>query len=149
MVKRGPRLLALLAFLALLLQLFPYGRDHSNPPVRRQPAWDPPATAHLARRACFDCHSNETRWPWYTSVAPVSWYTQHDVDEGRAHLNFSEWDRPQKDAHEAADVVAEGEMPPAIYRVAHPEARLSPAERDALIAGLKTTLANSAPGRTL
>jgi hypothetical protein len=52
----------------LAIQLVPYGRDHTNPPVRREPAWDSPTTRALAVRACFDCHSNETHWPWYTHV---------------------------------------------------------------------------------
>ena len=56
--------------LFVLLQLVPYGRDHANPPVRQEPAWDAPRTRELAGRACFDCHSNQTLWPWYASVAP-------------------------------------------------------------------------------
>jgi hypothetical protein len=56
----------------LLIQLVPYGRAHANPPVVKEPAWDSPTTRALAKRACFDCHSNETVWPWYTNVAPVS-----------------------------------------------------------------------------
>jgi Haem-binding domain len=66
----------------LLIQLIPYGHDHANPPVGAEPAWDSPATRELATAACFDCHSNETEWPWYTSVAPFSWLTQRDVEEG-------------------------------------------------------------------
>ena len=94
------------------IQLVPSGRAHTNPPVRREPAWDSAATRALAVRVCFDCHSNETRWPWYTSIAPVSWLTQRDVDEGRAELNFSEWDRRQKEAREAAETVRARLMPP-------------------------------------
>jgi hypothetical protein len=129
------------AIVALLLvaQLVPYGRAHTNPPVRREPAWNSPATRALAVRACFDCHSNETRWPWYTHVAPLSWLTQRDVDEGRRELNFSEWDRPGREAHEAAKTVREGSMPPWLYVLPRPHARLSAAERDALIAGLEVT----------
>jgi hypothetical protein len=59
-----------------------YGRDHSNPPVRIEPRWDRARTRELAVRACFDCHSNQTRWPWYSHVAPISWLVQHDVEEG-------------------------------------------------------------------
>jgi hypothetical protein len=58
------------AFLAI--QLVPYGRDHTNPPGTGEPSWDTPATRALAKQACFDCHSNETEWPAYASVAPVS-----------------------------------------------------------------------------
>src|SRR6478736_5462202 len=86
----------LLAVVAI--QLVPYGPSRVNPAVAGEPAWDSPATRALAKQACFDCHSNETEWPAYSSVAPVSWLVQHDVDEGRAVLNFSEWTRPQKEA---------------------------------------------------
>lgn len=126
--------------LALLIQLVPYGRDHANPAVRQEPAWDSPQTRALAQRACFDCHSNETRWPWYSQVAPMSWLVRRDVASGRRHLNFSEFDRHQRNAGKAAREVAKGEMPMAVYLPAHPDARLSPAEKEALIAGLKLTL---------
>lgn len=63
-----------------LLQLVPYGRNHTNPPAVSQIAWDSPQTLDLAQRACFDCHSNETKWPWYTNIAPFSWLIQRDVD---------------------------------------------------------------------
>ena len=69
-------------------------------------------TRALAQRACFDCHSNETKWPWYSTIAPVSWLVQRDVEEGRRGLNFSEWGRPHKEANEAASSVEKGEMPP-------------------------------------
>lgn len=122
------------------IQLVPYGRDHTNPPVTGEPAWDSPETRALARRACFDCHSNETRWPVYASIAPFSWVVQDHVDEGREVLNFSEWDRPQEEAEEASEVVAEGEMPLWDYSLVHPESRLTPAERRALVDGLAATL---------
>ena len=131
--------------LLLAAQLVPYGRTHTNPPVRREPAWDSPATRALAVRVCFDCHSNETHWPWYTNVAPVSWLAQRDVDEGRRELNFSEWDRPQKEAHESAKTVREGSMPPWFYVLPRPHARLSAAERDRLIAGLEATFGRGEP----
>ncbi|MBK8207167.1 MAG: heme-binding domain-containing protein [Planctomycetes bacterium] len=134
-----PALLGLLA-LAAAIQLVPYGRDHTNPPVTAEPAWDSPRTRELAKAACFDCHSNETVWPWYSHVAPVSWLVQRDTDEGRRKLNFSEWDKPQKEADEAAEAVREGEMPMWIYLPAHPEARLSDADKQALINGLEATM---------
>lgn len=130
--------LALLA-LVLLVQLVPYGRAHTNPPVAAEPRWDSPATRALAQRACFDCHSNETSWPWYSHVAPASWLVQNHVDEGRRVLNFSEWGRPQHEADEAAEEVREGEMPPRSYLILHPEARLTAAERDQLVRGLDAT----------
>ncbi len=126
------------AFLAI--QLIPYGRDHTNPPVTGEPAWDAPETRALARQACFDCHSNETAWPAYANIAPASWLVQRDVDEGRAVLNFSEWTRPQEEAKEAAEVVLETEMPPAAYLLVHAHARLSTADRNLLAQGLARTL---------
>jgi hypothetical protein len=120
-----------------LIQLVPYGRDHTNPPVVAEPAWDSPATRALAKRACFDCHSHDTVWPWYAAIAPVSWAVQHHVDDGREHLNFSRWDRPQKHADEMGEVVREGEMPMPMYLPLHPEARLTDGEKDALVRGLE------------
>ncbi|NVB82954.1 MAG: cytochrome C, partial [Kofleriaceae bacterium] len=66
-----------------VMQLVPYGRARSNPPVASEPAWDSPRTRELAVRACFDCHSNETKWPWYARVAPMSWVLERDVEIGR------------------------------------------------------------------
>jgi hypothetical protein len=131
--------------LLALSQAVPYGRSHTNPPVSSEPRWDAPATRQLAADACFDCHSNLTRWPWYTSVAPMSWLTQNDVDGGRSTLNFSEWDKPQ-DAG-AGDIVeaARGSMPPWFYKPMHPASNLSSAERDRLVAGLVKTLQASPP----
>jgi hypothetical protein len=117
-----------------IIQVVPYGRSHTNPPIAREPAWDSPETRILAKKACFDCHSNETEWPAYAHIAPASWLVQHDVDEGRGVLNFSEWDRPQKEATEAADEVTEGEMPPAMS-VCVTRTRLNGAERDRLAQG--------------
>ena len=124
----------------LAIQLVPYGRDHGNPPVTGEPTWDAPETRTLAKQACFDCHSNETEWPAYASVAPASWLVQRDVNAGRAVLNFSEWPRPQEEAREASQAVLEGEMPPAAYKLVHGHARLSTADRDRLARGLARTL---------
>lgn len=132
------RTVLVLAGLFVLLQIVPYGRQ-SNPPVVAEPHWDSPGTRELAQRACFDCHSNETIWPAYSRIAPASWLVARDVEKGRAAMNFSEWQRPQKEAHEAAEVVREGEMPMAIYVLMHPSVRLSTAERAALASGLGRT----------
>lgn len=126
--------------LFLLMQLVPYGRDHTNPPVRVEPKWDKPQTRALAKRACFDCHSNETVWPWYSHVAPASWLVQHDVDEGRHEMNFSEWDRPQDGADHASKMVTRGKMPLGQYLLLHPRARLTAAARDSLSVGLTLTI---------
>ncbi len=85
----GPLGLLIVALVAV--QFVPTGFSHSNPPVVAEPAWDSPATRALAVQACFDCHSNETEWPWYSRVAPMSWLVEADVKKGRAALNFSEW----------------------------------------------------------
>lgn len=142
-MKRGTLILVSLVALFVLMQAVPYGRDHTNPPVIEQPAWDSPATEQLARRACFDCHSNETKWPWYSWIAPVSWRVQDHVDEGRGHLNFSRFDKAQRNATEAVKEVQEGDMPPWDYALAHSEARLSDAEKQQLIEGFKKTFSKA------
>jgi hypothetical protein len=129
-----------------LIQLVPYGRNHSNPPVLAEPRWDTPATRTLAAKACFDCHSNLTTWPWYSNVAPVSWLVQRDVDGGRSQFNFSEWNKPQDvSIGDAVDAIRGGSMPPAIYKLMHPTARLSVSDNDALIKGLVATFAADPP----
>ena len=124
----------------LAIQLVPYGRDLTNPPVTGEPTWDALETRALAKQACFDCHSNETEWPAYARIAPVSWLVQHDVNEGRAVLNFSEWPRPQEEAKAASEEVVEGDMPPVAYRWLHAHARLNASDRDRLAQGLSRTL---------
>jgi hypothetical protein len=124
--------------LAVVIQLVPYGRDHANPAVVEEPAWDSAQTRELAVAACFDCHSNATVWPWYTNIAPISWLTQRDVEEGRHELNFSEWGRRQE-ADEVAESVREGWMPPWYYGAIHPDARLGDADIQALEDGLLAT----------
>ena len=146
-LRRAMKIAALVGVGAFaVIQLVPYGRDHTNPPVGSEPAWDAPATRALAVRACFDCHSNETQWPWYSRIAPVSWLVQRDVDVGRRELNFSEWGRPYEEAGESAKTVLDGEMPPAIYVLQHPSARLTAEEKRALADGLTATIATRGGG---
>jgi mono/diheme cytochrome c family protein len=133
------RLLLLLAVLFVLIQFVPYGRAHDNPPVTKGPAWDSPRTAALARRFCFDCHSNETTWPWYSHVAPMSWLVYYDVVEGREHLNFSTMDRGGRNAEEAAEEIEEGEMPPWQYTIGRRDRQMSVEERAQLVAGMRST----------
>lgn len=107
--------------------------DRTNPPVASDIA-APPAVAPLLRRACYDCHSHETIWPWYSGVAPISWLLGRDVHAGRAELNLSTWDaydarKRGKKLKETAEEVTEGEMPPWYYTLMHPEARLNAEER--------------------
>ena len=124
----------------LLIQLVPYGHQHTNPPVVAEPAWDSPETRELAVRACFDCHSNETKTYWYSGIAPFSWLIQSDITDGRRRLDFSEWMGNSRGAREAAETVQRGSMPPIQYTLIHSSARLSDAEKTALEQGLQVTL---------
>ncbi len=110
--------------------------ERTNPPVIADLQVEP-ELKRLLRRACHDCHSNETAWPWYTAVAPSSWLAHYDVTAGRNEVNFSEWgtlppEARRKKMKEIGESVAEGEMPPWYYRPMHPEARLSDAEKRAI-----------------
>jgi hypothetical protein len=131
----------------LAIQLVPYGRDHTNPPVTGEPPWDSAATRATAVTACFDCHSNETVWPWYASIAPMSWRLQQHVDEGRAALNFSEWGSGEQESDDIVEVVAEGEMPPWDYLILHPEARLSGTDLQAFLDRLERTFGSGESGQ--
>ena len=134
------KILLALVVLFVLIQFIPYGKDHTNPPVVAEPNWDSPRTKELFMRACGDCHSNETKWPWYSNIAPLSWSIYHHVVEGREHFNVSMWGHQKKnEGEDAAEEVEEGEMPLKSYLLAHPEARLSDSEKKELIEGLKKT----------
>ena len=115
---------------------FPAAARQHNPPVVQEPAWDSSETRALAVRACYDCHSNETQWPWYAKTTPAAWLIVHDVEEGRKAVNFSEWNRYGEEGEELVEVVQEGEMPPWFYLPLHPSAQLSAAEQQQLLAGL-------------
>ncbi len=135
--KRALKWTALAALgLFLVMQLVPYGWRHSNPPVTADAPWPSAETAKLAREACYDCHSNETKWPIYSYVAPLSWWVRNHVDEGRDALNFSEWTGQGRGARESAETIQEGSMPPSYYTILHPSARLSAAEKQQLINAL-------------
>ena len=124
---------------ALGIQLVPYGRVHANPPVLQEPAWDSARTRQLFMVACADCHTNGTKWPWYSSVAPVSWLAARHVQERRALFNVSEWSGSNESGEEAAESVMNASMPSWDYKLMHPEARLSAAETEGLVAGLVAT----------
>lgn len=123
------------AAVAAAIQFVPCER--TNPPVEVAVDWDSPRTRELFFRACADCHSHETRWPWYSRVAPVSWLIADHVRDGRDEMNISVPD--EVDVSEAVKEIRKGSMPPADYQLMHPEARLSGAEKEALISGLKKT----------
>ncbi|MEK9137619.1 MAG: heme-binding domain-containing protein [Bacteroidota bacterium] len=128
-----------LGVLLVLIQFVPFGRSHTNPPTIAEPQWDSPQTRETFFRSCGDCHSNQMVWPWYSNVAPVSWLVQYDVEEGRSHLNVSEWGRRKNDADEAVEEVESGAMPYPPYLLLHPSARLSDNEKAAFLQGLKNT----------
>ncbi len=114
-----------LAGLLVLAQFVPV--DRTNPPVEGDVA-APPEVESALRAACYDCHSNETTWPWYGHVAPISWLLTYDVSAGREELNFSSWQnddarRRQKKQKEIVETLGEGEMPPWYYLAMHPDAR--------------------------
>ena len=124
----------------LLVQLVPYGQDHTNPPVIAEPQWDSPQTRAYFMLACGDCHSNETVWPWYSKIAPVSMLVYQDVINGRRELNFSEYGEQNIDIEEITREILDGYMPLPIYLTMHPEARLTDAERAKLVEGLQNSL---------
>ena len=114
-----------------LIQIFPVNK--TNPEVKGE-IEVPNKIADIFERSCYDCHSNETVWPWYSKVAPVSWIMVSDVNEGREYLNFSEWDKysPEKKAEKIKEIweeVEEGEMPFWYYVSLHPEAKLSDGDK--------------------
>lgn len=129
--------------LLLLAQAVPYGRNHTNPATSAEPSWSSPQTRALAKRACFDCHSNLTTWPWYSNVAPVSWLVYRDVADGRSAVNFSAWNKPQDGAGDVVEALVSGSMPPWYYTLMHPKAKLSKVEKQALVNGLVATLKRS------
>lgn len=141
LLAAGLGFVILLTLVADLLQ--------TNPATLQEPAWNSPQTRELAKRACFDCHSNETVWPWYDKLPVSSWLAVFDVVRGRRNLNFSEWGTARRGDEgreggegggDISEVILEGAMPPAIYTSMHPEAILSPAEKELLIDGLSKSL---------
>lgn len=126
---------ALGAALFLVAQFIPV--DRTNPPVETD-VTAPAAVREILVKACFDCHSHETRWPWYSRIAPVSWLTARHVHEGRGDLNFSRWpafDFTSQDLilREITQQIQRGAMPPRSYLLGHPEARLTADERRVLL----------------
>ena len=112
--------------------------DRTNPPVTGT-IEAPGKVMAILHRSCYDCHSNETKWPWYSYVAPASWLVEKDVQDGRKHLNFSQWDtysekRRRHKIKEIGEEVAEGEMPLWFYVPLHAEAGLLPADIEILTA---------------
>lgn len=131
-------------FIFVLMQLVPYGKNHTNPPVVQEPNWNSPQTRQMASEHCFECHSNETTWPWYSNIAPASWLIYHDVEDGRRKFNFSDWGNNPGELDEIGEAIQEGEMPPIQYWIFHPSSRLDAAQKEAFINGLKATIGGTA-----
>jgi len=113
----------------------------------------PPRIQAILKRACYDCHSNETRWPWYSGVAPVSWLVVHDVTLARKEINFSEWGSyypltRQRKLQWMGRALHEEEMPPWSYRLMHPGARLTDADRAALEQWIQFALETPPTGKS-
>ena len=129
--------LALLLILAAAQLIQP---ERVNPPISpERSVWSDrrvdTRVARILRRACADCHSHETTWPWYSHISPLSWLVARHVERGRAKLNFSNWSGPSSDQlEEIYDSIAKKKMPLSSYVLIHPDARLSPADRQILTA---------------
>jgi hypothetical protein len=134
---------SVIVFVILLVGIQVIRPARTNPPVDPSRTIDaraqlPPDVGAILDMSCADCHSNETSWPWYSQIAPVSWYIWNDVRKGREAMNLSDW--AQYDSRKAsqklvgmAKWVSEGEMPLWQYRMMHPTARLSPGDVKALV----------------
>ncbi|MFO7894233.1 MAG: heme-binding domain-containing protein [Longimicrobiales bacterium] len=128
--------LAGLVLLFLILQLVPAAAA-DNPPVEEE-VTAPTEVLQILRQSCYDCHSHETAWPWYASVAPSKWLVRSHVEDARSDLNFSTWNHYDADeaAHkweEVAEEVEEEHMPLRSYRIIHRDARLTDADRERLV----------------
>ena len=144
--KRWPPYVAGLAamtaiFAAGLSLIHPWGnvrQDSSSPAAILTDEAVPGQVRRLLAQKCGDCHSNNTRWPLYSLVAPVSWLVEHDVASGRTHLNFSSWEQYGIDARidllgKVGTQLRQEKMPLRGYLLLHPEARLSEAERELIL----------------
>ncbi len=132
----GLKIFLLLAAILVLIQFVPV--EKTNPPILKEPNWDTQKTRNYAVRACFDCHSNETVWPGYASIAPISWFVVGHVMDGRKHLNFSQW--KSKSSDKIIEELKEREMPLKSYLLLHPSSKLSDKELSEFIEGMKKTI---------
>lgn len=124
----------------LLIQLIPFGHDHTNPPMVSEPNWSSPEARALVKQHCFQCHSNETEWPWYSNIAPGSWLIAMDVIEGRDEFNFSDWNNNPGELDEMVEKIQEGEMPPIQYWIFHPSSKMNDQQKQELINALQSSL---------
>lgn len=141
MSKELKLILLILLAIAVIIQLIPSGMPGNsiNKDYNFFSANDVPVeVTHLLKSACYDCHSQEVKFPWYSYIAPVSWQVATDINVGRNHLDLSNWDiltkrEKIKMLGEISDEVDMGEMPMRIYKIMHPEANLSIEQRDQLV----------------
>ncbi|HRP03069.1 MAG TPA: heme-binding domain-containing protein [Candidatus Kapabacteria bacterium] len=141
MNKRIKLYLLIALAVIIIMQLVPI--DRNNPPITAKVNWDSPQTKETFYKACADCHSNETYWPWYSYIAPISYIVSYDVVTGRQHFNISDTTKDERD--EAAREVRRGTMPMAIYFPTHPQAKLSEQEKKQFIEGLIKTFGDKDP----
>jgi len=140
MRKRKKIFLYLLVGIFVLIQFYPVERPSvniDNPNDILKHVNVPKNISIILKSSCYDCHSNETTYPWYANIAPVKWWVYEHIEHGREHLNFSEWSTISKlDKAEILDdlssEVTEKEMPLKFYPLMHKEAKLSEADREAL-----------------
>lgn len=138
--------IALTAAIAATVMLAQFYRPTISTPPGGGGLDAPPEVAALLHRSCFDCHSNETRWPFYARIAPLSWFAVHDVNRGRQELNFSEWNTyfPQTRHRKLQWIersLTQQDMPPRLYTLMHPSSRLSAADRTMIVNWIETQLA--------
>jgi hypothetical protein len=151
------KLLLAVAALFVVIQFFPRQPAKTNPPV--DPArtfaavMKPPQNVrNILRHACFDCHSNETQWPWYAGVAPFSWLVRRHVEDGRKHVNFSEWLKPEEtaftswsDLEDVCKVLRDKSMPLPGYDWLHPHAKLSDSDRLSVCTWVDAAISGAGP----
>lgn len=143
MQKIKPLLLRLIGVgivVFVLIQFIPFGHNHTNPPTVSEPQWSSPEARAMVKQTCFQCHSNETTWPWYSNIAPASWLVQSDVDRARREFNFSDWNNNPGEVDEMVETIQSGEMPPIQFTMFHPEARLNDQQKLDLINALKSSI---------
>ena len=144
-MKRVPTKWIVVGVVAILIIIQFIQPSRTNPPVIPSRSLEahvpvPPDVQAVLKRSCYDCHSSSTVWPWYSHVAPVSWYVINDVNTGRSHVNFQDWEA-QVNEQEGKEhlgltckLVRNGQMPPADYRLMHKGTDVSPEETNAICA---------------
>lgn len=120
-----------------LIQLLPFSREHTDPPTVSEPNWPSPEARAQVKEHCFQCHSNETNWTWYSNIAPASWLIEYDVIAARERLNFSDWKNHPEDLDEILIAINEGEMPPFQYWIFHPSSHMNEQQKRELANTMK------------